>query len=196
MCRQDFSLDYLDRPDLVATAGQQEPASGSTDAGEYRWFYKGRGGECRYRFFFRTRSNMLFEVELCAHLSLQPSPVLFVLSFRRCAYEWPTGGWWQYDSRTNDEIECAFNARQNQLEVAISGSNYIIDLVNSLQHRKDWPNMKREIKRDIRSGGGGSGDSRVKGVAGILHAGPGRSAYAPPLPETISDSDESIIDLT
>ena len=71
-------------------------------------------------------------------------------------------GWWQYDERTNDEIEKEF--RQNpksKFELLIAGLLYSIDLENGVQARADDPVKKRRIKRDLRN------MSHTKGVAGI-----------------------------
>lgn len=99
------------------------------------------------------------------------------------------GGWWKYDIRTNREIETAFSAQQCELDVTLCGQVYVIDLITNVQYCKDWPQRKRDIKRD-------SHDSNdfVKGVAGIFQIGDaddGRSES--PLSDT---SNESIINLT
>lgn len=74
------------------------------------------------------------------------------------------GGWWQYDARTNDEIEMAFLHKKNYLEVQLCGSVYGIDLNENVQYCKDTPNRKRDIKRDSKNLSVFS-----KGVAGLLN---------------------------
>lgn len=71
-------------------------------------------------------------------------------------------GWWQYDERTNGEIENEFRENPNkQFEIQIAGLLYSIDLVRKIQVRSDDPNKKRRIKRDLKY------VKHTKGVAGL-----------------------------
>lgn len=44
MCRQEFSTEYLDMPNLILPNSPTD-ASTSNDTNEYQWFYRGRNGE-------------------------------------------------------------------------------------------------------------------------------------------------------
>nr|AHY82406.1 ring finger protein 146 [Schmidtea mediterranea] len=71
-------------------------------------------------------------------------------------------GWWEYEIRSCDEIENAFNSGAIECDIDVSGYTYKIDFKNMLQYRIDRPNRKRTIKRDL------SCNDR-KGIAGILY---------------------------
>lgn len=79
----------------------------------------------------------------------------------RWYYEARNGGWWLYEKRTSTEIEKAFKDAQPSVRLQISGFYYIIDFENMIQYREEFPNRKRQIKRDKISA------ESVKGVAGI-----------------------------
>jgi len=71
-------------------------------------------------------------------------------------------GYWQYDKRTNAELEKHYQNRDDRkFQMMIAGHMYIIDFDNNLQMRVDDPNKKRKIKRDLRN------IPQRKGVAGI-----------------------------
>jgi E3 ubiquitin-protein ligase RNF146 len=71
-------------------------------------------------------------------------------------------GWWEYDERTNSELEHEFKQDKNKkFQLMISGSIYTIDFENKYQARLDDPNKKRRIKRDLKD------LKSRKGVAGI-----------------------------
>ena len=71
-------------------------------------------------------------------------------------------GWWEYDDRTNFEIENQFNRDpNNKFEILIAGFLYIIDFESGYQMRLDNANKKRRIKRDFKN------INANKGVAGI-----------------------------
>lgn len=72
------------------------------------------------------------------------------------------GGWWEYECRSATEIENAFQLKLNQLEILLCGDMYVIDFPNLRQYKKESPERKRKIKRDLKRHG------RVKGIAGIL----------------------------
>lgn len=74
----------------------------------------------------------------------------------------PFSGWWQYDEKTNKEIESAFDAGENSLELLIMDSMYTIDLLNNVQYRKNDSTRKRNIKREQLKI-----LEKVKGVAGL-----------------------------
>lgn len=69
-------------------------------------------------------------------------------------------GWWQYDERTNHDLETAYSSGRRIYEVLVAGFLYIIDFDRMIQHRKNDPNRRRRIKRDLAS-------IPKKGVAGL-----------------------------
>lgn len=78
-------------------------------------------------------------------------------------------GWWQYDERTNHELEEAFNKGQKSTEVLIAGFLYVADLENMVQYRLNEHGRRRRIKRDVVS-------IPKKGIAGL------RLDFEPALP--------------
>ncbi|KAK2723026.1 E3 ubiquitin-protein ligase RNF146-like isoform X2 [Artemia franciscana] len=72
-----------------------------------------------------------------------------------------SNGWWQYDHRTNQEIEAAFSCNRSSCEVLIAGFIYKVDFEEMVQFRVHGPGRKRRIKRDLVS-------ASKKGVAGLL----------------------------
>lgn len=73
-----------------------------------------------------------------------------------------SGGWWQYDSRSSDEIETAYQQSAAEIELTLCGSLYCIDFKHLVQYSRENPTKKRKIKRDILE------ILRLKGVAGLL----------------------------
>ena len=69
-------------------------------------------------------------------------------------------GWWMFEERNNEELEEAFRAGQQRLDMMICGQLYVIDLVRKEQYQKNMPTKKRQIKRDLKS-------SENEGVAGL-----------------------------
>ncbi|XP_037305716.2 E3 ubiquitin-protein ligase rnf146-like [Pungitius pungitius] len=69
-------------------------------------------------------------------------------------------GWWQYDERTNRELEEAFAKDRKSTEMLIAGFLYVADLENMVQYRRNEHGRRRKIKRDIV-------DIPKKGVAGL-----------------------------
>jgi len=69
-------------------------------------------------------------------------------------------GWWQYDERTNRELEEAFAKERKSTEMLIAGFLYVADLENMVQYRRNEHGRRRKIKRDIV-------DIPKKGVAGL-----------------------------
>lgn len=69
-------------------------------------------------------------------------------------------GWWQYDVRTNHEIEEGYRSKKRSFELLIAGYMYIIDLDNMLQIRRSDPSRRRRIKRDLVT-------APKKGIAGL-----------------------------
>lgn len=80
----------------------------------------------------------------------------------RWYYEARNGGWWLYEQRTSTEMEKAFKDDKQSVRLQISGFYYVIDFENMVQYREDFPNRRRQIKRDKVSA------ETVKGVAGIV----------------------------
>ena len=60
-------------------------------------------------------------------------------------------GWWEYDSRTSEDIEEAFKMDLQSFEILICGSLYVIDFVNKVQFQKNDVNKKRKIYRELRA---------------------------------------------
>lgn len=72
------------------------------------------------------------------------------------------GGWWSYDSRSTEEIEECYKAKNSStFDILICGDLYSIDFQKMIQYMKNNHTKKRNIKRE-RIG------FHNKGVAGIL----------------------------
>ncbi|XP_033100746.1 E3 ubiquitin-protein ligase rnf146-like [Anneissia japonica] len=69
-------------------------------------------------------------------------------------------GWWQYDERTNEELEKGYAEEKESIEILIAGFLYIIDFENMVQMRRNDPTRQRIIKRDLIC-------APKKGVAGL-----------------------------
>ncbi|XP_071953529.1 uncharacterized protein [Antedon mediterranea] len=84
-------------------------------------------------------------------------------SEREEKYSWyyeGRNGWWQYDERTNEELETAYSKEQESVEILIAGFLYVIDFENMVQMRRNDPTRQRIIKRDLIC-------APKKGVAGL-----------------------------
>ncbi|KAF2347281.1 WWE domain [Trinorchestia longiramus] len=78
-------------------------------------------------------------------------------------YQWfyeGRNGWWQYDERTNKEIETAYQAEESTCQVMVVGLVFVVDFARMLQYRIKDPAKRRKIKRDVSS-------APTKGIAGI-----------------------------
>lgn len=73
------------------------------------------------------------------------------------------GGWWKYDSRSSDEIEKAYRAGTNVIQLMLCGVNYNIDLRDMQQTSSAVPARRRKMKREHAT------VQRSKGVAGLLN---------------------------
>ena len=83
-------------------------------------------------------------------------------------------GWWQYDDRTQPELERAHREGQTSVVMLIAGFNYQIDFSAMLQYRVNDPNRKRAIKREKVNA-----PLQIKGIAGIrTDNAPGSSTMA------------------
>ena len=67
-----------------------------------------------------------------------------------------------YEQRTSTEIEKAYKDDKLSVRLQVSGFFYIIDLKSMVQYREDFPNRRRQIKRDKVN------VEVVKGIAGIV----------------------------
>ena len=70
-------------------------------------------------------------------------------------------GWWRFEERNNQELEEAFEAGEQSVEMMICGQLYVMDLAKNEQYPKNFPTRKRKIKRDVKT-------SESKGVAGLM----------------------------
>ncbi|XP_072046125.1 LOW QUALITY PROTEIN: uncharacterized protein [Amphiura filiformis] len=69
-------------------------------------------------------------------------------------------GWWQYEERTNLELEESYCKKLRTFELLIAGFVYTIDLDNMVQMRRSDPSRRRRIKRDLVN-------APKKGIAGL-----------------------------
>ncbi|XP_014250909.1 E3 ubiquitin-protein ligase RNF146-A isoform X2 [Cimex lectularius] len=69
-------------------------------------------------------------------------------------------GWWEYDARTTVDLEQAYQANEDTIEVLLAGSVFIIDFRNMVQLRKVGYGRMRRLKRD-------KAGLPSKGVAGL-----------------------------
>ncbi|XP_018012695.2 uncharacterized protein LOC108669796 [Hyalella azteca] len=82
---------------------------------------------------------------------------------RELNYQWfyeGRNGWWQYDARTNKEIEDAYQSEATTCQVLVVGLVFVVDFTRMLQYRIRDPSKRRKIKRDL-------SDAPMKGIAGI-----------------------------
>ncbi|XP_014219824.1 E3 ubiquitin-protein ligase RNF146-A-like isoform X2 [Copidosoma floridanum] len=78
-------------------------------------------------------------------------------------YQWfyeGNNGWWQYDPRTNAELETAYKQGKQTCELLIAGFLYIADFTSMFQIRRNNHSRRRRIKRDLCS-------APKKGIAGL-----------------------------
>ncbi|CAH8506824.1 unnamed protein product [Schistosoma rodhaini] len=135
MCRSRFSSRFFDNPKLINVCDLRE----------------------------NDQDKLSHIVDLCERLSTLPQSVNASNSNELPSYSWfyeGFQGWWQYDERTCNELENAFNKQLSSYELTIAGYVYSIDLKNMTQIRKDRSGRLRRIKRDLLT-------CEKKGVAGI-----------------------------
>ena len=88
-------------------------------------------------------------------------------------YKWyyeGRNGWWQYEDRACIQLEDDFNKEKRTSELLIAGFIYIVDLVNMVQIRKNYPSRRRRIKRDRAC-------AQKKGIAGLKNVEQDNTAY-------------------
>ena len=146
MCRREIPSGYLENPSLLHPLTSTAASKDSIDSSEteftpqYQWFYEGRNG------------------------------------------------WWEYDERTTAELEEAYKTSlktaadtgetsssspnqgqdsSNNCELLIAGFLYVIDFENMMQYRRNEPQRRRRVKRDIPAQ-----ITNRKGIAGIRISGP------------------------
>lgn len=133
MCRQEIPEDFIEHPQLIDHQ-QTDAIPVDTDDQEFQWFYEGRNGNDKFLnnffFFFLIQNNFYFS------------------------------GWWQYDQRTNIELETAFKQGKQSCELFIAGFLYIADFTTMFQFRRNDHSRRRRIKRDLCN-------APKKGVAGL-----------------------------
>ncbi|VVC28077.1 Hypothetical protein CINCED_3A014804 [Cinara cedri] len=76
-------------------------------------------------------------------------------------YECRSGGWWQYEKRTSEEIEQNYQLNNKRFDLLICGTLYTIDLDLNMQYNIDNPARRRKLKRE------NGNKLLVKGIAGI-----------------------------
>lgn len=95
-----------------------------------------------------------------------------------------------YDERTTTELENSFKAGKQEVELLIAGSLYKINLQDMVQCRRNEPNRRRAIKRELAvtqvpkkgiaglriQGLLGSEESPLRSISPQLVADPGRPA--------------------
>lgn len=69
-------------------------------------------------------------------------------------------GWWQYDDRTSQDIEDAFQKLEKTSSILVAGHLYLVDFEAMTQLRHDDHSRRRRVKRDL-------GSIPKKGVAGL-----------------------------
>ena len=144
MCRREIPSGYLENPSLLQPLpSSSKPSVDASAEGDdpfqhYQWFYEGRNG------------------------------------------------WWEYDERTTAELEEAYNeslkafeddtgqdnseppsgqeneANPKSCELLIAGFLYVINFEHMIQYRRNEPQRRRRVKRDVRD----QIENR-KGVAGL-----------------------------
>ncbi|CAL8148033.1 unnamed protein product [Orchesella dallaii] len=79
-------------------------------------------------------------------------------------YESRSGGWWQYDKRTIEELEKAYASSQSQptCQLLIAGLIYVVDFEKMIQYQKNNNKVVRRIKRGEHL--------KKRGVAGLFTA--------------------------
>ncbi|ODN06273.1 hypothetical protein Ocin01_00392 [Orchesella cincta] len=75
-------------------------------------------------------------------------------------YESRSGGWWQYDERTMQELEKAYTSCQPTFQLLIAGLIYVIDFKKMIQYQKNNKTVSRKIKRGH--------NFKIRGVAGLF----------------------------
>jgi E3 ubiquitin-protein ligase RNF146 len=95
-------------------------------------------------------------------------------------------GWWEYDERTAQELEHHFKKGDKNCELLIAGFLYCVDFENMLQCRRNEPQRRRQIKRDLTTN-----VVDKKGVAGIRI---GIAAAQPAAPAVAGQAADDLVD--
>jgi len=147
MCRRDIRPGFLEDPaalldeELEAQRKRMEDVRAAAERKEAK---SGRARDTSGNFDERAETSERSTAEIALS---SPSLEDCALDDVRWYYE-GRNGWWQYDDRTNDEVE-AFHARgESKCELLIAGFLYIIDFEQMLQYRRSDPSRRRRILRD------------------------------------------------
>jgi len=102
MCRREIPAEFLDHPQLVN--GIEDICTTRATEDGYQWYYEGRNGEYDYSFGV---GRPLFPINPTENIMHRAH----------------LGGWWAYDSRTNEDIEIAYadyekSKRETETEAA------------------------------------------------------------------------------
>ena len=144
MCRREIPSGYLENPSLLQPlcSSPKPSVDASTEGNDlfqhYQWFYEGRNGWWEYD--ERTTA----ELEEAYKESLK-------------AFEEDTG---QDDSESPSGQENDTNPKS--CELLIAGFLYVINFEHMIQYRRNEPQRRRRVKRDVRD----QIENR-KGVAGL-----------------------------
>lgn len=157
MCRRPISPGFLINPNLVDVhqaqqqdapahqSDQQESDSESVEkTDDYKWFYEGRNGWWEYDPRTALDLEMAFKAA-AAHQSTSQSD--------------------NDPSEDADEDEVTQSEQPPTLsscELLIAGFLYVVDFEQMVQHRRNDPNRRRRIKRDLVAN-----VDNCKGVAGL-----------------------------
>lgn len=152
MCRGDIPPTFLDNPKLLEPLKTEV---GHDDAPEIEAEHNSANEEANTDGL--SDSEPLQEQEQSAEEQSDEGGDKF------CWFYEGRNGWWQYDARTSQELESFHQNGELTCELLIAGFLYTIDFRSMVQFRRNEPNRRRQIKRDLAT-------ISKKGIAGLrLH---------------------------